>query len=186
MTELFFASCRCWQSFFSFSFNSFVDKLLRFSLWLVPDNSTAVCLDVDLFLLIQLYSKIHGFPNFPNPQTFLWITGSTYSYFIHVLLDEFWSTLIHISHLFLLLLLLIFPLYVVSHVKFSVPSFNSYVFQPNFLNMWQLSKQEVGNSLHLFSPLSSTSFWATSFVHWICIGTAPAWAFTNSHLPPIP
>lgn len=154
----------------------------------MPANFRAVCLDADLSLLIQLYSKSHGFPNFPNPRISLniafWVTGSTYSYFIHILLDQLWNTSIHISHLFLLLFLLIFPLYVVSWVKFSVPSFNSYIFPLTFLNMWQLPKRELGNSLHLSFPLSSTSIWATSSVHWICTGTASGWAFANSHLPP--
>lgn len=32
----------------------------------MPDNFTAICLDADLFFLIPQYSKIHGFPNFPE------------------------------------------------------------------------------------------------------------------------
>lgn len=77
----------------------------------------------------------------------------------------------------------VFSLYTVFWVKFSVLSFNSHTLPLEFFNMWQLPKQELGNYLYLFFPLSSTSIWATSSAYQISIPTASAPAFRNSRLP---
>lgn len=123
---------------------------------------------------------------FQNTQTFLWIlllciTHSIYSYFIDILSDKFWNTSIHVLHLFFHVFVSFFTLHCFLG-KILSTVFQFTYSSTRIFNMWQLPKQELGNYLYLFFPLSSTSIWATSSAYQISIPTASAPAFRKSRL----